>query len=90
MTPSSEPVRDDGAGRSEVVHPAPRRSTAVARGRLARPVELERTWTPDREAQLAAPRGMQSLDRLEQALVFALHEVHGHGPTEEKTDGEHG
>ncbi len=39
---------------------------------------------------LAAPRGMEPLDRLERALVFAMHEVNGRRRTEEKVGGERG
>ena len=58
--------------------------------RLARPLEIERTCEPDREAMLAAPHGIGPLDRLERALVFAMHEVNGRRRTEEKAGGEHG
>ena len=56
MTSSSGPGRKGQAKRSEVTSIAPSRPTAITRGRLARPVELERTCTPDRESMLSPTR----------------------------------
>ena len=44
-------------------------------GELARTVEVERTYVPDRAAMLMAPPGMEPLDRFERALMFAMHEA---------------
>jgi hypothetical protein len=39
------------------------RPACVSRGRLARPLDIERVWTPDREAMLAALRVVLDLPR---------------------------
>lgn len=42
----------------------PARSTVAPRRRLAKPLELEREWSPDREATLAALRVTLGLPRV--------------------------
>jgi hypothetical protein len=86
MTSSSGPVRKGRGKRSEVTSIAPSHPSAITRGRLARPVELERTWTTDSEAMLAAPHGAERLDRFERALLFAMREASA--LTESKEDGQ--